>query len=481
MANLSISNVVNVSVSAPSAGVGLFNTSNLALFTRETPASSFGTLGYQLYLSPTQVGVDFGTNSTTFAMANAVFSQQPNILGNNGYLVVMPMLTGAQTAVQSISFETIPTAGAFVLNYGVLVTSSLAFNATAGAIQTALRLLTGLTTVVVTGSIASGTLVVTFTGVSGPATLLTITSNTLVDADSNAVVPVVATTTIGSTAETFDAAIVRTQSIISYFGVMIAELTTQVVQLATAAVVQPLTKLAFFVSYNAADVQPGGMLDLLQSGGFSHSRGLFYGDVLATALVMMASYAGRALSVNFLGSNTTITMHLKDLAGVQPDPSMNQALLNLCQLAGADVYANFQGVPKVFISGANTFFDRIYNQLWYVGALQVSIFNYLAQSSTKIPQTESGMDGLKGAARQICEQAVSNQYLAPGTWTSSTTFGNQQDFVANISQRGYYIYSQPIGQQVPAARAARQAPLIQIAAKEAGAIHSATIIVYINE
>jgi hypothetical protein len=90
------------------------------------------------------------------------------------------------------------------------------------------------------------------------------------------------------------------------------------------------------------------------------------------------------------------------------------------------------------------------------------------------------MDGLKGAYRNICNQAVTNQYSAPGTWTSSTTFGNQVLFLQNIIQYGYYIYSQPISQQLATARDARQAPLCQIALKEAGAIQSSDVIVYVN-
>jgi hypothetical protein len=90
------------------------------------------------------------------------------------------------------------------------------------------------------------------------------------------------------------------------------------------------------------------------------------------------------------------------------------------------------------------------------------------------------MDGLKNAYRAICEQAVVNQYAAPGTWNSSTTFGTQDDFLANIEQRGYYIYSAPVARQSQAAREARQAPLVQIAIKEAGAIHSSDVIVFVN-
>ena len=251
--------------------------------------------------------------------------------------------------------------------------------------------------------------------------------------------------------------------------------------LAAAATIQALNKIAFFVSRDSADVAPGGMLDLLTTGRFTQSRGIYYGGATDTeALVMMASYIGRALSVNFEGSNTTITMHLKDLAGVQPDPSMDQTLLDQCQDAGADVYISLQGVPKVFCSGANNFYDQVYNQQWFVGALQVAGFNYLATSGTKVPQTENGMNGLKGSYRQVCNQGITNAYGAPGAWTSPDTFGNQDDFFANISQVGFYIYSAPISQQSAASRVARQAPLVQIAFKEAGAIHSSDVIVNIN-
>lgn len=482
MAQLELTNVINISVSAAGAGIGALNTSNVALFTSETPAGTFPSDGYSIYLSPSQVGLDFGTDSDTYKMAIQVFSQQPNILANNGYLVVIPFLSaetlaeaitrtkdvvqyfgvmvagivgqtdmldaaaviqtlnkiaffvsrtetdvddgglldllrtgsltqsrglfyGSQnsTAVQFINFPTLPTAGAYTLNYGSDATTSLAFNATAGAVETALQALTGLSTVTVTGSRAVG-FTVTFTGVDGAATLLTVTPNTLTNASSNPVIPVV---------------------------------TNQVVGVSTA-------------------------------------------QAVTLTLQMMASYVGRALSTNFNGSNTTQTMQLKDLIGVQPDPSMTQTLYNKCQLAGVDIYSSIQGVSKVLTSGANSFFDQVYNLQWFIIGLQVAGFNFLAQSSTKVPQTENGISALKAAYRTVCEQGVTNQYIAPGTWTSPTTFGNLEDFVSNVLQRGYYIYSAPIGLQSPVARAARQAPLIQIAVKEAGAVHSSNVLINVN-
>lgn len=379
--DLNISNIVNISVAAEGTGISQYNTSNLALFTRDTPGMSFGSDPFKIYLDPVQVGIDFGTGSLTYAMALQVFSQQPNILANNGYLVVIPLLTSPS-------------------------------------------------------------------------------------------------------AETIDAAITRTANLVQYFGVMVtetADVTTQSTMLAAAAIIQTMNKLMFWVSRLSASIAPSGILDQLRSHTYHQNRGLYYGGAAdADALGMMSAYAGRALSTNFNGSLTTETMHLKDLIGVNPDPSMTQNLYNEAQTAGVDIYASIQGVPKTISFGANDFFDNQYNLQWFVGALQVAGFNVLAQTSTKIPQTENGVSVLKNAYRNVCEQAVANGFAAPGQWNNPTTFGNQSDLFQNVAQRGYYIYSQPVSQQLPSVRAQRQAPLIQIALKYAGAIHSSTVIVNVN-
>lgn len=440
---------------------------------------SGGALGYAIYISPTQVGVDFGTSSRVFQQATAIFSQQPNILAGNGQLIVLLRNVTQQT----LTLSGLPASGAFTLEYNGNTTTSLAWDATPAQIQTALQALAGLSEVQVTGSLQGEFLTIIFNGVYGAALPITVPSNTLMTSAPASISVTVASSVTG---ESYGQTITRTQGLVQYFGVMPSEtlaILGQTDMLAAAAIILPLNLIGFFVSYNSADIAPGGLLDLLRSGTFTNSRGLYYGDPSLSglnAVLMMAAYAGRGLSVNFNGSNTTITMHLKQLLGIQPDPSMTQTLLNLAQSAGADCYVSLQGDPCVFTSGKNKFFDQVYNLEWLVGALQVAGFNYLAQSATKVPQTEQGMDGLKGAYRSICQQAVTNQYSAPGTWTSSTTFGNQALFLQNIAQYGYYIYSQPISQQLATARQARQAPLVQIAIKEAGAIQSSDVIVYVN-
>lgn len=100
-----------------------------------------------------------------------------------------------QTTVQTISFPTIPTSGNWEIEYGSLTTSSLAWNSSAGNIQSALQALTGLGSITVSGSMASGLLTVTFTDVPPVATLLTVTANTL-SGSSGAVTPVITETDV---------------------------------------------------------------------------------------------------------------------------------------------------------------------------------------------------------------------------------------------------------------------------------------------
>lgn len=479
---LELTNVIDISVAAAGAGVNAYNTSNLAIFTDEVPANSFGTLGYAIYLDPTQVGIDFGTNSKTYAMALAVFSQQPNILAGGGSLIVITMSAKTDT----LTFSGVAASGQFVVNFNGNASAAIIWNDTASAIQTKLRAVSGLEEVVVTGSIASESVAIKMAGVAFEAPAVTISGNTLMTS-APASINITVTETSG---EKLDAAITRTKDLVQYFGIIVDQTISDIEQtdvLLAAAVVQALNKILVLVSYNSADIEPGGIIDLFRTGNLTQTRGLYYGDNTVVngftgwnALVMAAAYAGRAFSTNFSGSNTTQTMHLKDLIGVQPDPSMTQTLLNAAQTSGADVYVSLQGVAKVFCSGANSFFDQVYNLQWFVGALQVAGFNFLAQSSTKIPQTESGMDGLKGAYRAVCEQAVTNLYSAPGKWNSPVVFGNQNDLLNNIAQRGYYIFSVPISQQLQTDRAARKAPLVQIALKEAGAIQSSNVIVNVN-
>lgn len=248
--------------------------------------------------------------------------------------------------------------------------------------------------------------------------------------------------------------------------------------------VQSLNKLIGVSSYLTSDLSGSGLFATISNEDESAGRMFLYtqGGTYLAARTAMAAYMGRGMSVDFSGTDTCSTMNLKDLIGVLPDSGITPTILATCQNLGVDVYASIQGVPKVLSNGGPGahFFDSVYDLVWFTNVLQVAIFNALAQTNTKIPQTEQGMAVLRAAAAAVCQQAVTNGFLAPGTWTGSDAFGDPETFDRNIAQNGFYILTAPVALQSQADRSARKAPLMQIAAKEAGAVHTANLLVFVQ-
>lgn len=386
MNELSLSNVINVSLVPTASGLSEFNTANVLLLSTETPIEAFGqNEEFRIYRGPTAVGNDFGVNSLTAQMATAMFAQSPNILSNSGALII-----GLKGAGESQA-EALARLKQKVLFCGFLTTDTIANDIVANA----------------AGDSSS----------AGEATVCSI-----INAENN--------------------------------------------------------KINFIVSNVQSDIE--GAFKDIKDATFSKTRCLFYGGTETEAKIMMAAYVSKAMSTVFEGSNTTQTMHLKPLTGVTPDPVMTETLLEKCKTNGVDSYISIAGIACVFSTGANGFFDEVFNELWFVNALQTVGFNYLRQTSTKIPQTEAGMTGLKSAYMNVCARAVNNGFIAPGKWTSPDTFGDPVTFKNNIANLGYYVYSNPVAEQSQADREDRKAPLCQIAVKAAGAIHSTNIIVNIN-
>lgn len=256
---------------------------------------------------------------------------------------------------------------------------------------------------------------------------------------------------------------------------------------AAATACEPLRVKLFASSYLTSSLTTTtGLFWIITNASENHTRCLLYtlGGTALAARKMAAAYAGRAMSTNFDGTATTLNMHGKTLIGINGDTGISQATLNTCVAIGVDTYplvgGGAQYLGKVFTSGFNGYFDNVYNLDWLVFALQVAGFNALVTVGTKIPQTEPGMAILKGAYINVLQQAIVNGFIAPGSWNSAELFGNPADLRRNILNIGYYVYSQPVILQAQAARAARQAPLVQIAIKFSGAINSSSVVVSFN-
>ena len=373
MSIINITNVINVSVMAPPAGLAPYSVNNVVCFTDATPVIPLSG-DYAVYSNSRDVAAQWGNSGKVYDAAVSIFSQAPNILTGGGLFIVVPMLSGEKLAAAMTRAQGLVYFGACSYTMGGL-----------------------------------------------------------------------------SAADILDA----------------------------GDVAESDRKLLFVVKSDPAVLSSPGLFYAVQDSTLNHVRCLFYTGLETEAYKW--AYIGRAMSTNFSATNTTITMNLKQLVGVPSDVGLTQSILEAAKAVGADVYANIAGRASVLSNGANGFFDDVYNLDWFVGALQVSGFNFLARTSTKIPQTESGMAGLKGAYRNVCQRAVSNAFVAPGAWTSPDTFGNPTDFIRNVADFGYYIFSTPVDLQDPADRAQRKAPVVQIAIKYAGAIHSSDVLVYINQ
>lgn len=193
----------------------------------------------------------------------------------------------------------------------------------------------------------------------------------------------------------------------------------------------------------------------------------------------VASLFGRALTTNFDGNNTTITLMYKQEPGISPETvtqTQAQAAADKnCNLFVA--YNNSTAIIQYGVTPSGLFIDSVLNVIWFRSELVTALYNMLYTSTTKVPQTDAGMHQIQTVIENVCVQAVNNGYLAPGYWDVGG-FGtlNQGDFMP----KGFYVYTPPISSQSASDRAARKSVPFQIAAKEAGAVQSVYVSVTVN-
>ncbi len=489
MSQLDLSNVIRVSISGPERGLANVNTSALAIITDEVPIpADFGTS--RVYLNASAVAADFGTNSETYRLAVIIFSQKRNVLTGKGFLIIIPRDQSASASPATIiggGPVNLLALTASDYNINAAVDGGVAGDLLIGPIDT-----TDLSTVLADLNSTAVTAAGLIFSISGELAAAVITLKTVATGSSadvaiatagagTDIAPIIdiSGSAVGAEAgvETVKDAVLRTYLSVPYFGIVLNEKQSDVLLEELAATIQSLDKLLYVGSNLSADI--AGIFTTLKDAGLTHTRCMYYSLAEDDALDFAAGYASRLMSINFDAANTALTMHLKDITGIVADTGVSQTIHDSAKIAGVDIYADI-GVPKVMISGANLFSDQIYTRLALKVRLQIAGFNFLAQTTTKIPQTEIGMDGLKAAYRTIMALFVNAGVYAPGAWNSAETFGDPADQIRNIAERGYFIFSESVASQAQAERDARIAPLVQIAAKEAGAIHSSDVTVLVE-
>ncbi len=192
-----------------------------------------------------------------------------------------------------------------------------------------------------------------------------------------------------------------------------------------------------------------------------------------------ASMFGRAFTVNFNGSKTTLTLKFKQLPGVRPE-HLKESEARVLTRKNINYFAQYDNDTAILEEGVmanGAFLDEIHGTDWLQDAVQNGLWNVLYQSKTKVPQTEEGATRLVTRVASVMDEGVRNGLIAPGVWRSDG-FGQLQD--GDFLPDGYYIYSQPIDDQPQSEREQRKAPPIQCAVKLAGAFHSVDVAINVN-
>lgn len=194
---------------------------------------------------------------------------------------------------------------------------------------------------------------------------------------------------------------------------------------------------------------------------------------------VVASLFGRAFSVDFTANNSTITLMYKQEPSVAPEDLTEQQAATLiakrCNVFA--LYVNDTMLIQQGVMSGKAYIDEIQDLDWFQNDIQTNCFNVLYTSTTKVAQTDAGVNQLTNAIAGACNDAVNNGTIAPGVWNGPPV---GQLATGQYLKTGYYIFAQPIALQSQSDRDARIAPPIIVCVKLAGAIQYLVVSVNVN-
>lgn len=202
---------------------------------------------------------------------------------------------------------------------------------------------------------------------------------------------------------------------------------------------------------------------------------IFSGDTPHAA----ASVFGRAFSVNFNGTNTTITLKFKQLPGVEAEDLQVSQAKGL-SAKNCNVFAGYNNDTAILQEGVmcdGSFIDERHGLDWLQNHLETALWNLFYTTPTKVPQLESGVNRQCAVLERALEQAVTNGLIGPGQWNGDS-FGALE--TGDYLPKGYYVFANSLDDQAQSEREARKSPVFQIAIKLAGATHFSDVLVSVN-
>ncbi len=284
----------------------------------------------------------------------------------------------------------------------------------------------------------------------------------------------------GAQAETLEKAVAEMVKRPNWYGLIIAEPVDAETAVKSAGLIEAseVKHVIGFTSQDSRELDPMNDESLgakLKANGFKRSIVQFSSHHPQA----VASVFGRMATVKFEGSNTTITLKFKQEPSViaeNLDTESDKALTakNINVFAA---YNNDSAILQEGVTSSGDFIDEIHGLDWLESTVQNQIWNLLYTTATKVGQDEQGMAQLRAVINKALDKGVNNGLIGAGVWNGDE-FGLLKK--GDVLPTGYYVYMEPLEEQLQADREARKAPMTQIAVKLKGAIHFVDVSITVN-
>jgi uncharacterized protein DUF3383 len=216
------------------------------------------------------------------------------------------------------------------------------------------------------------------------------------------------------------------------------------------------------------------LCEYLKDAGYKRT----FGQYALTQPYAIAGIIGYAMGQNSGLANSAFTLKFKQEIGVTAEDLTPTQISNI-EGNNCNLYLNYGNYYNIFEQGkmANgQFFDEIINLDMLANNIQLSVMDLL-YGNPKVPQTDAGVNQIIHQINQACDQAVTIGFLGGGQWTGVPVLNLN---TGDVLPLGYLVQASPLKSQSDADRQARKAPSIYVAIKEAGAVHSSLIGVYVS-
>lgn len=439
------------------------------------------------------VGGDFGTTDPEYIAASLFFSQSPTpsilYIGRWAQSATAGLLRGGvlSAAEQVLTNWTAVTAGSFVMSIdgtsrtitGLNFSATLNMSGVAAIIDTALsswadcRWDANSSQFVIESHTTGTSSTIGYATTAGSGTDISAQLK-MTSATADRAVPGIAAETLAAALQAF-----ADKSGDWYAAIILPSVSTSVA-LAASAVIEGFGKkrIIGYTTQSSTVLSSASTTDLayvLKAGNYSRS----FVQYSSSSPYAVASFFGRAATVDYTGNNTTITLKFKIEPGVTAE-TLTETQASVLNDKNCNVFVNYDNSTAIIQQGvmaSGIFFDERVGLDWFENFLQTEVWNLLYSSLTKIPQTDAGMQIIKTRIEKCCVQAVTNGLVAPGVWNAAG-FGSLKQ--GDTLPDGYYVYAPLVSSQLQADREARKSVPFQVALKLSGAIHFVNIAVSVN-